>query len=86
MEPEQNDNRMQVATTSVERTWSVEVKPPPNKIDTELKPSPEPTKGKFKELPKHLKYVFAGKNETLHVIIAFNLYIEHENVLSSKTI
>lgn len=51
-------------------------------IDTRLKPSlQEAPKVELNELPKDLKYVFLGKNETLPAIIVSNLSFEWESAL-----
>ncbi|XP_076958512.1 uncharacterized protein LOC143634262 [Bidens hawaiensis] len=53
--------------------WSQQVEKLPNTIDSKLRPSLEsPSVVELKELPKHLKYVFLGENDTLPAIIASN--------------
>ncbi|XP_076897928.1 uncharacterized protein LOC143551355 [Bidens hawaiensis] len=51
-------------------------------IDSKLRPSLEsPPMVEMKELPKHLKYVFLGDNNTLPAIIASNLEESQEKAL-----
>ncbi|XP_076925501.1 uncharacterized protein LOC143588365 [Bidens hawaiensis] len=54
--------------------WSQQVEKLPDTIDSKLSPSLEsPPVVELKELPKPLKYVFLGENDTLPAIIASNL-------------
>ncbi|XP_076944255.1 uncharacterized protein LOC143614819 [Bidens hawaiensis] len=78
---EEEEKKLEVAALD-QPPWSVQVEPLPEKIDTGLKPSlQEAPKVELKELPRHLKYAFLGKNDTLPVIIAFNLSFEQEFAL-----
>ncbi|KAI3755032.1 hypothetical protein L1987_54825 [Smallanthus sonchifolius] len=62
--------------------WSLQVESLPDHIDTQLKPSLEsPPKMDLKYLPKHLKYAFAGDNNTLPIIIVAGLTEEQEQAL-----
>ncbi|XP_076952754.1 uncharacterized protein LOC143626585 [Bidens hawaiensis] len=62
--------------------WSQQVEWLPDTIDSLLGPSLESPPGvELKELPKHLKYVFLGEEETLPAIIATNLEEEQEKAL-----
>ncbi|XP_076901115.1 uncharacterized protein LOC143555456 [Bidens hawaiensis] len=80
---EDEERQMEIAAVRGDRPpWSVQVEPLPEKIDTWLKPSMlEAPKVELKELPKHLKYAFLGKDNTLPIIIASNLSVEQENAL-----
>ncbi|XP_076943244.1 uncharacterized protein LOC143613421 [Bidens hawaiensis] len=52
-------------------SWSQQVEKLPDTIYSKLRPSLEsPPVVELKELPKHLKYVFLGENDTLPAIIA----------------
>ncbi|XP_076924497.1 uncharacterized protein LOC143586947 [Bidens hawaiensis] len=54
----------------------------PDTIDSKLRPSLEsPPAVELKELPKHLKYVFLGDNDTLPVITASHLEETQEKAL-----
>ncbi|XP_076949355.1 uncharacterized protein LOC143621975 [Bidens hawaiensis] len=80
---EEEEKKLEVAALRGDRPpWSVQVEPLPEKIDTGLKPSlQEAPKVELKELPRHLKYAFLGKNDTLPIIIASNLSLEQESAL-----
>ncbi|XP_076936552.1 uncharacterized protein LOC143603719 [Bidens hawaiensis] len=80
---EEEEKKLEVAALRGDRPpWSVQVEPLPKKIDTGLKPSlQEAPKVELKETPRHLKYAFLGKNDTLPIIIAFNLSLEQESAL-----
>ncbi|XP_076893145.1 uncharacterized protein LOC143545083 [Bidens hawaiensis] len=64
---EEEEKTLEVAALPGNRPpWSVQVEPLPEKIDTGLQPSlQEAPKVELKELPRHLKYAFLGKNDTL---------------------
>ncbi|XP_076897061.1 uncharacterized protein LOC143550262 [Bidens hawaiensis] len=80
---EEEEKKLEVAALRGDRPpWSVQVEPFPEKIDTGFKPSlQEAPKVELKELPRHLKYTFLGKNDTLPFIIASNLSLEQESAL-----
>ncbi|XP_076956353.1 uncharacterized protein LOC143631473 [Bidens hawaiensis] len=62
--------------------WFHQVEKLPDTIDSKLRPSLEsPPAVELKELPKHLKYVFLGDNNTLPAIIASNLEESQEKAL-----
>ncbi|XP_035842040.1 uncharacterized protein LOC118488794 [Helianthus annuus] len=62
--------------------WTHQTDTLPVEIDSGTKPSLEcPPSVELKELPKHLKYVFLGDNDTLPVIIASNLEVAQEEEL-----
>ncbi|XP_076932969.1 uncharacterized protein LOC143598703 [Bidens hawaiensis] len=62
--------------------WSQQVEKLSDTIDSKLSPSLEsPLAVELKELPKHLKYVFLGDNNTLPAIIASNLKESQEKAL-----
>ncbi|KAK1417596.1 hypothetical protein QVD17_26726 [Tagetes erecta] len=62
--------------------WTHKVESLPDQIDSDLKSSLESSPQlELKTLPTHLKYVFLGKNNTLHVIIAADLLEDQEKAL-----
>ncbi|KAD5961340.1 hypothetical protein E3N88_12813 [Mikania micrantha] len=79
----EEDRKMEVLMASDGRpSWTIQVESLLDSIDSKLKPSlEEPPKSELKELPKHLKYVFLGENNTLPVIIAANLDEAQEKAL-----
>ncbi|XP_076933079.1 uncharacterized protein LOC143598855 [Bidens hawaiensis] len=72
---EEEEKKLEVAALRGDRPpWSVQVEPLLEKIDTGLKPSlQEAPKFELKELPRHLKYAFLGKNDTLPEAIGWTI-------------
>ncbi|XP_076886120.1 uncharacterized protein LOC143535868 [Bidens hawaiensis] len=79
---EKEEKEVEIYAASIGKPpWSQQVEKLPDTIDSKLRPSLEsPPAAELKELPKHLKYVILGDNDTLPAIIASNLE-ETKNML-----
>ncbi|XP_076914462.1 uncharacterized protein LOC143573480 [Bidens hawaiensis] len=80
---ENEEREVEIYAASIGKPpWSQQVEKLPDVIDSKLRPSLEsPPAVDFTELPKHLKYVFLGDNNTLPAIIASNLEEKQEKAL-----
>ncbi|XP_076926950.1 uncharacterized protein LOC143590288 [Bidens hawaiensis] len=79
----EEERAIEVYAASIRKPpWPQPVEKLPATIDSKLRPSLEiPPVVELKELPKHLKYVFLGENDTLPAVIGSNLEEDQERAL-----